>query len=74
MYAQRKGWPLQDLKVQVRYEPGPSGLPGSEGHRIVQSVTLIGDLTAEQRARLESVIERCPVHKTLSAGVPIVAA
>ena len=74
MYAQRKGWPLKDVNVKVRYEPVPSGLPGSEGHRIVQSVTLIGDLTGEQRSRLEGIIERCPTHRTLSAGVPIVAA
>ena len=73
MYAQRKGWPLKDVKVKVRYEPGPSGLSGSEGHRIVQSVTLIGDLTGEQRSRLESLVERCPTHKTLSSGIPIVA-
>jgi putative redox protein len=74
MYAQRNGWPLKDVNVNVRYEPGPSGLSGSEGHRIVQSVTLIGELTSEQRSRLESIIDRCPTHKTLSAGVPIVAA
>jgi putative redox protein len=74
MYAQRKGWPLKDVKVTVRYEPGPSGLDGSEGQRFVQAVELIGDLTAEQRSRLESIIERCPVHRTLSSGIPIVAA
>ena len=74
MYAQRKGWPLKDVIVKARYEPGPSGLSGSEGHRIVQSVGLIGDLTSEQRTRLESLIERCPTHKTLSSGVSIVAA
>ena len=73
MYAQRKGWPLKDVSMKVRYEPGPSGLHGGEGHRIVQAVTLIGDLTAEQRTRLESVIDKCPVHKTLSEGIPIVA-
>jgi len=73
MYAQRKGWPLKDVNVRARYEPGPSGVSGGEGHRIIQTVTLIGDLTPEQRTRLESVIERCPVHKTLSSGIPIVA-
>ena len=73
MYAQRKGWPLKDVIVKVRYEPGPSGVEGREGHRLVQSVELIGDLTSEQRSRLESIIERCPTHKTLSSGIPIVA-
>ncbi len=74
MYAQRKGWPLKDVKVTVRYEPGPSGLDGSEGQRFVQTVELVGDLTTEQRARLESIIARCPTHRTLSSGIPIVAA
>ncbi len=74
MYAQRKGWPLKDVKVTVRYEPGPSGLAGGEGHRFVQAVELIGDLTSEQLGRLESVIDRCPVHRTLSSGIPVVAA
>lgn len=71
MYARRKGWPLSDVEVRVRYEPGPSGLAGGEGQRIVQTVTLIGDLTAEQRNSLEHLTERCPVHKTLSSGVSI---
>ena len=71
MYAQRKGWPLKDVRVKVQYEPGPSGLSGSEGQRFVQSVELVGDLTSEQRTRLEGIIERCPVHRTLSSGIPI---
>jgi putative redox protein len=71
MYAQRKGWPLDDVKVRVRYEPGPSGRHGSDGQRLVQAVELVGDLTAEQRAKLESLIERCPTHKTLSFGIAI---
>ena len=74
MYAQRKGWPLKDVKVTVRYEPGPSGLEGSEGQRLVQTVELIGDLTSERRSRLENLVERCPTHKTLSSGIPIVTA
>jgi putative redox protein len=74
MYAQRKGWPLQAVQVTVRYEPGPSGAAGSEGQRLVQSVELIGNLTSEQRARLDSLVERCPTHRTLSAGIQIVRA
>jgi uncharacterized OsmC-like protein len=38
---------------------------------LVQAVELVGDLTSEQRGRLGSLIERCPVHRTLSSGVPI---
>ncbi len=60
--------------MRVRYEPGPSGFHGGEGHQIVQAVTLIGDLTVDQRTRLEGVIDKCPVHKTLSAGISIVDA
>ena len=38
----------------------------------VQSrITIHGELTAAQRARLTQVAGRCPVHKTLANGVQI---
>ena len=36
-----------------------------------QRVTLLGPLTDEQRERLMQIAHRCPVHKTLDAGVRI---
>jgi len=39
--------------------------------RVTSQVTIHGELTAAQRARLTQVAERCPVHKTLANGVQI---
>src|SRR3712207_8912018 len=34
-------------------------------HRIERSVSFTGDLSDEQRARLDEIAHKCPVHKTL---------
>lgn len=75
MYADRKGWPLE--KVSVRLEHGR--VHAADGHRceerrvridrIVSKVGLEGPLDEGQRNRLLEIAERCPVHRTLDAGV-----
>lgn len=67
MYADRKGWPLEHVSVQVRHErvPGPEGPKGPSTEEYERDVRLVGDLDAEQRARLIEIAERCPIHRTL---------
>jgi putative redox protein len=45
----------------------------SEGyvHRIERAVSFTGPLTDEQRARLQEIAHKCPVHKTLSSPIVI---
>jgi putative redox protein len=38
---------------------------------VEKELRLIGPLTAEQRQRLESISQKCPVQKTLMAGLRI---
>ncbi len=65
MYAERKGWPLADVRVRLGYETdGRSG-------RISRRVTLGGELDEAQRARLLDICERTPVTLALRAGVAI---
>ena len=40
-------------------------------HRIQRSVKVEGELSEEQRARLQEIAHKCPVHKTLSSRVVI---
>jgi putative redox protein len=63
LYSARKGWPLEDVEVVVRYEPPRPG--GDPTHRFAQAVTLRGPLDEEQRARLLEIAGRCPVHRVL---------
>ena len=77
MYAERKGFPLKDLRIQLSHhradpvqapggETASGGLDGIDG-----SIELIGDLDANQRRRLLEIAGRCWMHRTLSAGVAI---
>ncbi|MGW4897587.1 OsmC family protein [Kitasatospora sp. NPDC004240] len=69
MYAQRKGWPLETVRVHLGYEKGPE-----EAVRITRRIDLVGDLDDTQRARLLDIAERTPVTRAVTAGTPIVPA
>jgi len=69
MYAKRKGWPLEAVEIAVR------GRPGEDQHvnRVMEkTLTLHGDLSDQQRARVREIVGKCPVHRMLTAGVEIV--
>ena len=65
MYAERKGWPLRGLQVDVRFE-----WKGGEG-AIARVLSFEGELNSDQRARLADIAERTPVTLTLKQGVVI---
>jgi putative redox protein len=64
LYADRKGWPLTAVRVRLRYRK-ITGQPDE----IAAEFTFRGDLDAEQRDRLLQIAGRCPVHRTLEAGI-----
>ncbi len=78
LYAKRKGWPLEGVVVRLRQERIHAAdclecTSGKEGyvHRIQRSITFEGDLSEEQRVRLQEISHKCPVHKTLSSEIVI---
>ncbi|HKS27731.1 MAG TPA: OsmC family protein [Pyrinomonadaceae bacterium] len=78
LYARRKGWPLERVKVRLRQQRQHSKdcaecTRSTEGfiHRIERSVTIEGDLSEEQHARLQEIAHKCPVHKTLSSEIVV---
>lgn len=78
LYARRKGWPLESVTVRLRQQRVHAKdcvecSRATEGfiHRIERSVTIKGDLSDEQRARLQEIAHKCPVHKTLSSEIVI---
>jgi putative redox protein len=78
LYARRKQWPLEQVIVKLRQnrvhaKDCQECAENMEGyvHRIERSVTFVGDLTEEQRARLKEISHKCPVHKTLTSPIVI---
>jgi putative redox protein len=80
MYADRRGWPLEGVTVRLTH----SRLHAQDCQQcdaedvgmdmLTRSIELSGELTEEQRARLQRVADRCPVGQTLARGVSVVAA
>jgi uncharacterized OsmC-like protein len=78
LYARRKAWPLERVTVRLRQQRIHAKdcvecEQSTEGfvHRIERNVTVEGDLTDEQRARLQEIAHKCPVHKTLTSKIVI---
>ena len=79
LYARRKGWPLERVTVRLRQqrihakdcEECDRSTDGFV-HRIERAVSFEGNLSDEQRARLQEISQKCPVHKTLTSEIVIV--
>lgn len=77
MYADRKEWPLEEVTARLRHskihakDEEDVGTAGARLDHIEREVSLVGALDAEQRQRLLEIAERCPVHKSLTAGVDV---
>jgi putative redox protein len=65
MYAQRKGWPLRALHVDVDL------VQDDRETVMTRLVTIEGDLDSQQRARLADIAERTPVTLMLKRGARI---
>jgi len=78
LYARRKAWPVTRVIVRLRqrrvHAKDCSECTGDEEgyiHRIEREVTFEGELTTEQLDRLQEIVRKCPVHKTLSSKIVI---
>ena len=65
MYAQRKGWDIGDVAVEVDYEPAQRGSPT----KFQMTVRLPKELAQEQQERLMQIVAKCPVHRILEGEV-----
>ena len=73
MYAARKGWSLDKVRVTLEHstevrEGENDGKPVDMIDRIVR---LEGALNDDQRAKLIEIAEKCPVHRTLTNDIII---
>jgi putative redox protein len=77
MYARQKEWPLERVTVRLRhlkiYAADCAQCESKEGmlDRIERDVRFEGPLTAAQRFRLLEIVNKCPVHRTLTSEINI---
>jgi len=72
MYADRKGWPMDSVVVDLDFERFKGmDYPGYEGdsgivHEVRKGIRITGDLTEEQIERLLDIAGKCPVHRLIA--------
>ncbi len=77
MYARRKGWPLEEVTVNLRHTKIHASdcaeCETKEGmlDRIERDIHFAGSLTDEQRSKLLEIANKCPVHRTLTSEIVI---
>ncbi|NTY58114.1 OsmC family protein [Mycolicibacterium sphagni] len=77
LYANKKGWPLEQVEVTLRHSrihaEDCAQCETTKGwiSHIDRTIDLVGDLDDTQRQRLMEIAERCPVHQTLTSEVDI---
>jgi len=75
MYADRKKWPLEGVTTRVSYEqisPPAGSATREKSGRFDRRVELVGELEADQRARLLEIADKCPVHRLLTVANQVV--
>lgn len=80
LYADRRGWPLEDVVVRLRHSRvHEKDCEDCEAHEVgidqlEREVELSGPLTPEQRLGLLRIADRCPVGQTLARGIRVAPA
>lgn len=76
-YAERKGWPLEQVSVELEHGRNHAAdcldcdIGNAEIQVIDRALRLTGALSDEQRARLLEIADKCPVHRTLEKDLHI---
>ncbi|MCC5881224.1 MAG: OsmC family protein [Halomonas sp.] len=65
MYAQRKKWPLEGITVRVNRDDSEER---KGTYRLEVVMTFHGIEDEEQRARLEEISHKCPIHRLMTSA------
>ncbi len=66
LYAERKGWDLGEIEVDVDVEYEKQAPVSFE-----VTLGLPADLSEEQKERLLAIAAKCPVHRVISSELPV---
>ena len=65
MYAERKGWDLGEVRVDLSF------VRDGDAEKIERTIRIANALSDEQRTRLAEIAEKTPVTKTIKRGTII---
>lgn len=72
MYAMRKGYPLEDVHIDMEVTSEQSQAENTpELFQMMLKVRLIGDLDEKQREEIHNAMQHCPIHRLMSDEVRI---
>ena len=72
LYAERKGWTLPPFSVAAAHAIVPAAADGTPPRDLfTRNIAFEGPLDVEMEAKLRSVADKCPVHRTLMRGFEI---
>lgn len=78
MYAERKGWPVAAVAVDVTHDKTHAEdcahcdeAQAAHVDVFERSIRIEGDLTDEQRRKMMEIADKCPVHRTLHTPVVV---
>lgn len=77
MYAERKGWELGNMYLEMRHNKTHATdcenveNPGSKIDLIQKDLIIEGDFTQEQLDKMLEISKKCPVHRTLLSDIRI---
>lgn len=69
MYADRKEWPLEKIHIQLQSEVQRSERQQTTYIRC--NIVIEGNLDEEQKQRIHTIGERCPIQKTLENPIVV---
>jgi len=77
LYADKKKWPLERARISLIHRKVHAqdcvdcATKPAKMDVVDRVITLDGDLTGEQRAKLLEIAERCPVHQTMQSKIQV---
>lgn len=77
IYARKKGYDFGNLEVDLIYEKTPStnldgvGVKNGFHYKISRIIKVNGEISEELKAKVLQIVDKCPVHKAISAAPEI---
>lgn len=71
LYLRRKSWDVQSMSCSVDRISEQKDAQGKIVYRLTRRISVTGGLSAEEKARLIEIANKCPIHKLMEGRTEI---